>query len=497
MPRFMVLDNWFVSRCATALTLLTLLFAVGTANAQMPLTQISTDTFTNTTSQHQTEVEPASYALGSTIVSVFQIGRFTDGGSSDIGFSTSTNGGTTWTHGNLPGITKLEGTGSYDRASDPSVTYNAKFKLWLAETLALSDAGGAHGAAVLVSSSTDGITWNNPATVSIVEQNGFYDKPWIGCDNTSTSPHYGNCYVEWDDFSQFDLIEMSTSTDGGKTWSAKKTTTGSGSGNGGLPLVQPNGTVIVPIDDPFLASVLAFKSTDGGATWTAPVTVAFISEHGVGGGMRALPLIAAQMDAAGTVYVVWADCRFRTNCSSNDLVMSTSTNGTTWSAVTRIPIDPTSSTLDHFTPGLAIKSGTSGSTARIGVAFNYFPVASCTTSCKLGVAYIASANGGSTWGAPKPIAGGMNPAWLPSTTSGQMVGDFMTASFVGQKVYSVFADATAPVGATLNEEMFTNARGLSDDAADDPQFSSANDKPVPNAHSDRPRRTKPHRDDER
>jgi hypothetical protein len=77
------------------------------------------------------------------------------------------------------------------------------------------------------------------------------------------------------------------------------------------------------------------------------------------------------------------------------------------------------------------------------------------------------------------------------------VGDFMTASFVGQKVYSVFADATAPVGATLNEEMFTNARGLSDDAADEPQFSSANDKPVPNAHSDRPRRTKPHRDDER
>jgi hypothetical protein len=492
-----MVDPQVVSRCARIVALVALCLAVGTATAQVPLTQISTDTFSNTTSQHATEVEPASSTQGNTIVSVFQVGRFTDGGSSDIGFSTSTNGGTTWTHGNMPGITKLEGTGPYDRASDTSVVYNTKFKLWLVETLALSNAGGAHGAAVLVSSSTDGITWNNPSTVSVVESGGFYDKPWIGCDNTATSPHYGNCYVEWDDFSQFDLIEMSTSTDGGKTWSAKKTTAGSGSGNGGLPMVQPNGNVIVAIDDPFLSSVLAFKSTNGGSSWTAPVTVAVINEHGVGGGMRALPLIAAEMDAAGTAYVVWADCSFRTNCSSNDILLSTSTDGTTWTAPARIPIDAVTSTVDHFTPGLAIKRGTSGSTAQIGITYNFFPKANCGTVCNLSVGYVASANGGATWTAPKILAKGMNPTWLPATTSGQMVGDYMTASYVGQKVHGVFSDAKAPVGTTLNEEMFTNQFGLADVAADEPQFSSANDKPVPNAHSDVPRRTKPHREDER
>ncbi len=105
-----------------------LLLAVGAASAQVPLTQISTDTFSNTTSQHETEVEPASYSFGNTIVTLFQMGRFTDGGASDIGFSTSTNGGTTWTHGNLPGVTKVEGTGKYERASDPSITYNTKFQ---------------------------------------------------------------------------------------------------------------------------------------------------------------------------------------------------------------------------------------------------------------------------------------------------------------------------------------------------------------------------------
>jgi Neuraminidase (sialidase) len=496
LPKALTLHTRLVSRCS-ALAALALLFAASAAVAQVPLTQISTDTFTNTTSQHETEVEPASYSVGSTIVSTFQVGRFTDGGSSDIGFSTSTNGGTTWTHGNLPGITKLEGTGTYDRASDTSVTYNAKYKLWLAESLALSETGGPHGAAILINSSTDGIKWNSPSTVSVVESGGFYDKPWIACDNTSTSPYYGNCYVEWDDFSQFDLIEMSTSKDGGKTWSAKKTTIGGFSGNGGIPMVQPSGTVIVAIDDPFLSSVLAFRSVDGGTTWTTPVTVAVISEHGVGGGMRALPLINAQMDAAGNAYVAWADCSFRSGCSSNDIVFSTSTDGKTWTAPSRVPIDAVTSTVDHFTPGFAIQPGTSGSTAKIAVTYNFFAKASCTTFCNLSVGYVTSADGGATWTAPKTLAKGANPSWLPATTSGQMAGDYMTATYPGTKVHGVFANAKAPVGTVLNESMETNAFGLADVAPDEPTFSSKNDKPVPNAHSDVPKRTKPHRDDER
>lgn len=476
--------------------MLALMLAAGVASAQVPLTQISNDTFTNTTSQHETEVEPASYAVGETIVSVFQMGRFTDGGASDIGFSTSANGGVTWTHGNLPGITKIEGTGSYDRASDPSVIYNAKYKLWLAGTLALSESGGAHGAAVLVSSSTNGITWNNPATVSIVESGGYYDKPWIGCDNNAGSKFFGNCYAEWDDFSQGDLIQMSTSTDGGKTWSAKQSTAGPGFGLGGEPLVQPNGTVIVPCDDPFVSSIQAFTSTDGGKTWSSITTVASIFEHGVSAGMRNLPLMQATMDASGKVYVVWADCSFRTNCSSNDIVMSTSTNGTTWTPPARIPIDAVTSTVDHFIPGLGIQHGTHGSTAHLGLTYYFFPVTSCTTNCNLEVGYIASTNGGTTWTAPTTLSKNTRPSWLPSTTSGQMVGDYVTSSFVGSKAHGVFPTAKKLVGTTFNEPMDTNHTGLEELVEGGPQFSSANEKPVPNPHSDVPRRTKPWHDAE-
>jgi hypothetical protein len=93
--------------------------AAGPALANVPVTQISSDPFTNTTSQHRTEVEPDTFAFGSTIVSTFQVGRFFDGGASAIGFATSTNGGSTWTSGFLPGLTRFQGGGPFDRPATP------------------------------------------------------------------------------------------------------------------------------------------------------------------------------------------------------------------------------------------------------------------------------------------------------------------------------------------------------------------------------------------
>src|SRR6266487_6119218 len=101
--------------------------SVLTAFANVALTQISVDTYTNATSQHKTQVEPDTFSFGSTIVSVQQTGRFFDGGSSNIAWSTSANNGANWTTGNLPGITKHDNPANpYDRVSDPSVAYDAK-----------------------------------------------------------------------------------------------------------------------------------------------------------------------------------------------------------------------------------------------------------------------------------------------------------------------------------------------------------------------------------
>ncbi len=66
---------------------------------------------------------------------------------------------------------------------------------------------------------------------------------------------------------------MSTSTDGGLTWSAPVTTAGNDFGIGGHPVVQPDGTVIVPIENLAETGLLSFRSTDGGRTWSAAVPV--------------------------------------------------------------------------------------------------------------------------------------------------------------------------------------------------------------------------------
>src|SRR5271163_2164689 len=77
------------------------------AQAQFTLVQISTDNFTNSDSVHKTEVEPDSFAWGSTIVNAYHVARRPGSigwGSADVGFSTSTDGGKTWTYGYLPGL---------------------------------------------------------------------------------------------------------------------------------------------------------------------------------------------------------------------------------------------------------------------------------------------------------------------------------------------------------------------------------------------------------
>jgi hypothetical protein len=48
----------------------------------LALLQLSADPYTNPNSQHQTQVEPDTFAYGSTIVAAFQSGRFTGTGSS-------------------------------------------------------------------------------------------------------------------------------------------------------------------------------------------------------------------------------------------------------------------------------------------------------------------------------------------------------------------------------------------------------------------------------
>jgi len=459
---------WKAFSGAVAVAAVTVFAApVGAAEANVTLTRVSSDPFTNSTSQHATEVEPDTFAHGSTVVGAFQVGRFFNGGSTDIGFARSGDGGATWgTAGFLPGLTFSSGAAvPYERVSDPSVAFDAATGTWLISAIPLLP--NLVVPTVFVSRSTDdGLTWSPPVSIPPpAAKTVNLDKNWTVCDNTETSPFFGHCYTELDNFGAGDLELMSTSTDGGLTWSTPIPTAGNDKGLGGQPLVQPDGTVIVPFES-LNNKIEAFRSTDGGASWAKGVTVSSVRFKGVAGGLRTSPLPTAEIDGAGRVYVAWEDCRFRASCSSNDIVFSTSADGVNWTAASRVPIDPVTSTVDHFIPGLAVDPATSGANARLGLTYYFYPNAACGGACQLEVGFISSPDGGAHWGRATQLAGPMALSQIAQTSQGPMVGDYISSSFSGGKVATLFAvGLQQPSTTTFDEAMYAPSTPLTVAAA--------------------------------
>jgi hypothetical protein len=425
------------------------------AAVDVTLTQVSSDPFTNPSSQHKTQVEPDTYAAGSTIVSVFQQGRFFDGGSSDIGWATSTDSGATWQHGNLPGITTFVG-GPYQRVSDPAIAHDPVHGVWLAVTLPLN---GGSGVAVVASRSTDGLTWQNPVTVAT---GGSLDKTWVACDDWPASPFYGNCYATWDDNGAGNILKASVSTDGGLHWGAAHNTANSASGLGGQPLVQPNGTVVVPYSGNF-GDISVYRSTNGGTSWSSTSLISVANTHATAGNLRTEPLPTAEVDKKGHIYVAWQDCRFRSGCAENDIVYSTSVDGVTWTAPVRVPIDATTSTVDHFIPGLAVSRTARPKKDHLALTYYYYPQSNCTAqTCQLDVGFISSVNAGQTWSAPTQLGGPMKIAQIANTSQGNMVGDYISTSITADgRAQTVFAIGKTPApGSVYDESSYAPTGGI-------------------------------------
>jgi hypothetical protein len=193
------------------------------------------------------------------------------------------------------------------------------------------------------------------------------------------------------------------------------------------------------------------------------------------------------VDAAGTVYVVWQDCRFRAACASNDMVLSTSPDGNTWTTPVRVPIDSTGSTVDHFIPGLTVDPATSGTGAHLALAYYFYTQSACTAAtCSLNAGFISSPDGGNTWTTPITLTRPMSLAWLPNTSSGVMVGDYIAATYVNGKAYPVFASAQANSGSLFNEAIYTTTTPLTAVHTAQARVKISSHEPVLSNHSDHP-----------
>jgi hypothetical protein len=413
--------------------------------------QLSRDTGTDFEAQHETQVEPDSFAYGRTIVTVFQSGRFENGGAERIGFATSRDGGRTWRPGRLPG--------SFERVSDPVVAYDSVHRWWIATSLASEEA-------VAVNRSRDGISWRAPLLISSNGQE--YDKEWIACDSWPRSTFRGRCYLSYMNFAN-NTIETRRSTDGGATWSepfsvdARRAPAGV---NGVQIAVRPNGHVVLVFSvwgSPLQSEneIGTVRSVDGGVSFAAPTHAVTLGGTELPW-LRAPPFTSVDVDAAGTIYVTWRECGFSAECQG-DIVLMRSPDGVTWSTPVSVPIGPDDGSLFYFLPALAVDPATSGAHARLALLYHSMgPSRTCDPAygCfQVDVKLTTSVNGGAEWTQPRLLnAFPMLPAWMADTSLGRMLGDYVSVSWTGGRPIPVWSLASAPTGAAFRQSIFATTR---------------------------------------
>jgi hypothetical protein len=188
------------------------------------------------------------------------------------GASVSTDGGTTFTRlANASGQSPFAST-----FGDPVILYNKPTGTWFTVWI---DANG--------SCTLGGYKSSNPSDPNswihfCVHTNGSDDRESGWADNNPSSPHFGNMYVSWNNFSVgVGALQVTFSTDNGATWHAPVNVsntntfvrdvqiTGDLSGNGTIYIAgMDEGGGGFPHND----TNKIFRSTDGGNTWTNTYT---------------------------------------------------------------------------------------------------------------------------------------------------------------------------------------------------------------------------------
>jgi hypothetical protein len=184
-------------------------------------------------------------------------------------------------------------------------------------------------------------------------------------------------------------------------------------------------------------------SRDGGLTLDEPVLISRLNARSVRP-FRSPPLIAAEIDGNGDLIVAWQDCRFNADCATHDVVVSRSRDGgRTWTQPSRA------------TAGRNAVMPTIGVEPRTGrLAIAYYVIHRNGIDAEL----VTSANG-ARWSAPQRLNPRRMPVeWMPNTTLGRMLADYIGVSWVRGRPLVVYVLASPPKNGKLRQAVYA-ARG--------------------------------------
>jgi hypothetical protein len=220
------------------------------------------------------------------LLATFQEGRFGNGGAANCGYSTSRDGGLTWSRALIPNTGAPSG-GPYERVTDPVAGINGAGVAFL-NTLGLITRQTSTGqsdfdGSVLVSRSFDGGATFEPPILAYKEPNAdtFADKNWMAINTFPGTPAAGRIVLTFTIFSNIGganhAIARVFSDDQGVTWSSPAYVHSSNRQvQGSQPVFLADGRFVIVYwnfngttssTDDFLEVVESF---DGGNTFAAP-----------------------------------------------------------------------------------------------------------------------------------------------------------------------------------------------------------------------------------
>jgi hypothetical protein len=302
----------------------------------------------DTTAQDTQSETSIVLAGGNVVVAYNDSEEFTGSNNHFTGYSTSSNGGTSFTdQGGLPASTNGD-------AGDPVLAFSNSAGAVFFSTLSFN----VSNVIQVFKSTNNGVTFGAPVAGATGGPFDTLDKEWMTTDNFSGRGG-GNIYLTYTDFGLTSTtIKLSRSTNGGSSFRSP-VTLATGTVQGSNVVVGTDHSVEVFWLDGNAASerILMKKSTNQGKSFGSAVTVATLRTTGVNGDLgmdfrtNTFPQ-AAINPANGNIYVVFDD-KGTAAGDRGDAFFTQSTNGgSSWS--TPIKLNDDTTTADQWFPAIAV-----------------------------------------------------------------------------------------------------------------------------------------------